>query len=234
MPRMVTATHGMSPPRGRNDNVELSAKGGGSVSGIPPGVAVGTLYEAANHPHSPAGAHHYAAAAAAAMASSSPVAHSMAGLYYQDRRGGAAATAAGATTPTRNHDPPSLSLMGHHHQQEEARSPTRNQEAPTRPANFPCPQPGAPRGSTVQPAEPSLPRTRLGRRILTTKPQRQPDLVVAKFDQATTPTSSTRLLDCTDVECATCSNSLQIPKSAVVVMCPICDQVNPVASCRVK
>jgi len=106
---------------------------------------------------------------------------------------------------------------------------------------YPRPQSGTSRMSTVKPIEPTPPPSRLGRRGLLHKPERQPDLVTAPLEPTSTPTPAVpngttmghhRNPTTYEVECATCGNHLQIPSTAVMVLCPFCDTVNPVAICR--
>lgn len=94
----------------------------------------------------------------------------------------------------------------------------------------PYPQPGPPQEPTIQATEPTPPASRLGRRILTQRPERQPDFIVAKL---CTGQSTTALDFCYHVECVTCRASIEIPKNIVMLSCPNCDQVHPAASCRV-
>lgn len=109
---------------------------------------------------------------------------------------------------------------------ERARSQMANQ-----PSKLPHPEAGRPQPTTIQFTEPIMPSSRLGRRILLNKPERQPDFVPAELSDHSQPH---RALDFIYVECGTCGSRLSIPKSAVMVSCPVCDHVHPAASCRVK
>jgi len=100
--------------------------------------------------------------------------------------------------------------------------------AKPKPADRPYPVPGPPQEPTNQAIEPTLPASRLGRRMLTHRPERQPDYVVAKLSDGQSSSS----LDCTLVECVACRATVEIPKSTVMLSCPSCDQVHPAASCR--
>ena len=91
----------------------------------------------------------------------------------------------------------------------------------------PFPQAGRPQAPTNPAVEPTAPPTRLGRRMLVRKAERQPDFVAAKFADAPAP------VDCTNLECIMCQAALEIPKTAVVLSCPNCDEVQPVANCRI-
>lgn len=96
-----------------------------------------------------------------------------------------------------------------------------------RPSQRPYPQSGPPQGPNTPSVEPTVPQTRLGRRMLARKAERQPDFVPAKFADALAP------VDCTNLECIMCQAALEIPKTAVVLVCPNCDEVQPVANCRI-
>lgn len=107
------------------------------------------------------------------------------------------------------------------------RGRTSTNSSRPRASQRPYPQAGPPQGPTTPPVEPTVPPTRLGRRMLARKAERQPDFVSAKFADAPAP------VDCTNLECIMCQAALEIPKTAVVLSCPNCDEVQPVANCRI-
>eukprot|EP00934_Nitzschia_sp_Nitz4_P005243 Nitzschia sp. Nitz4//scaffold5_size260463//133413//134096//NITZ4_000985-RA/size260463-processed-gene-0.128-mRNA-1//-1//CDS//3329555349//5233//frame0 len=126
-----------------------------------------------------------------------------------------AATSAAAPTTT----------MDHHH-------PTNNY-AQSQPAQhgLPHPKPGIPLPPTTQPQEPTIPPTRLGRRILelTSKRTRTPDFVqghvVQPHEVLDTPSFIAR--------CPTCSTTLAFDEAAVVLRCSNCQAVHLVAVCDI-
>lgn len=97
---------------------------------------------------------------------------------------------------------------------------------------IPAPKPGLPHDPTSQAKEPKLPSTRLGRRILSQKLPRQPDFVKATLVSPNEPLDFLTSSSCY-VECVSCGATLHLPSGAVVLTCPSCDQVRPVACCRI-
>ena len=91
----------------------------------------------------------------------------------------------------------------------------------------PMPVAGRPMPPETPSIEPAVPPAQLGRRILTNKPKREPDLVRGRAVQQITSSSKK-----THVLCSGCGALLQIPKSAIVVHCRNCNGVYPTASCR--
>lgn len=96
-----------------------------------------------------------------------------------------------------------------------------------------------------QAQEPTSPPGRLGRRCLTEqRPPRRPDrftgvlVVGGDGDSHSVPTTATTTttpgpLSIIKIECIDCQRALHVPKYAIVVDCPNCQSINPVASCRV-
>ena len=247
----------------RHSAIAASPATAATSSGRPGVAAMGTFWvddDGPNHtttttstssPH-PGGATRFHAAAAVGPFSGGgeAVRTTVPDPPFPDHDRSAAAAAAGTRRPTTRDDLPeggggSRPLS------------TTTESAPTttrpRHPHYPRPHAGAPRGSTVRPMEPSAPPSRLGRRILTSKPERQPDFIAASLDRPPSPlpqpplflhhggggggTSTTMITTSyymtTHVECPTCANGMFIPKSTVLVLCPVCDEVNPVARCRV-
>lgn len=93
----------------------------------------------------------------------------------------------------------------------------------------PYPEAGLPQEPTSQAKEPSIPPSRLGRRILANKPKREPNFVIPKLQGGEISAE----LQMSNLECVDCHACLLVPKSAVVIWCPNCDQVSLVANCRV-
>jgi predicted RNA-binding Zn-ribbon protein involved in translation (DUF1610 family) len=97
---------------------------------------------------------------------------------------------------------------------------------------YPNPKAGLPQEPTAQAIEPTIPASRLGRRCLTHKPKRTPDLVQGKMVQDVVVQADN--MNVTHVHCVGCGVTLQIAKNTVVVNCPKCDQVHLSASCRIR
>jgi predicted RNA-binding Zn-ribbon protein involved in translation (DUF1610 family) len=100
-----------------------------------------------------------------------------------------------------------------------------------RQAGRPSAKAGVPQESTAQAVEPAVPASRLGRRCLTHRPKRQPDLVRGKVLQHPSNNTNPTLAH---VECISCGVTLEISKNAIVVNCPSCSQVHHTATCRIR
>ena len=235
-----------SPLRRMGPAAAAGGGGGGSSSNVlgMPGVAMGTLYD--DQGPNPPEASHLAASMSPHRTMGWPPSRTFhdemsSDPPFQDRAG---------SRPTSRDDPEGEQGGGGSRPSSHTTT-TMESAAPSsrRHPNYPQPHAGAaPRASTVRPLEPSAPASRLGRRILTHRPERQPDFVAATLEEGpsrpplheeaaigATPTTWTITLasTLTSVECVTCGTFLPIPKSTVLVLCPVCDEVNPVASCRV-
>jgi len=92
----------------------------------------------------------------------------------------------------------------------------------------PSPKPGRPPEPATQAIEPAMPASRLGRRCLTQRPKRKPDLVKGRVVQQLQPKRNVAF-----VECASCGVTLEIARNAIVVNCPHCSQVHHTATCRI-
>lgn len=99
----------------------------------------------------------------------------------------------------------------------------------------PFPKAGLPQEPTSQAMEPTIPHSRLGRRILAnnTKPMREPTFVIPKV-LGNDVISTKEGLQSNNLECTGCHVTLLVAKSAVVMLCPNCDQVQSVANCPVR
>lgn len=203
------------------------------ASGVEPmgmqGVAMGTMYDTDSHSNSTRSRSRYSHAAAPTAAPSN------AGFNTSHGRlpGTAPPSSSQNSRASESYLPtaPYQEMMQTFGREDPAVERARMSMAGTRKqAELPLPQPGRPQGPTSQAMEPAMPQSRLGRRILTQKPVRQPDFVRAKVAGES---SKAMPLDYTNVECVTCRSTIEIPKSAVVILCPTCEQVHPAASCRV-
>ena len=91
----------------------------------------------------------------------------------------------------------------------------------------PYPKPGVPQEPTSQAMEPTIPQSRLGRRMMVHKSKREPSFVIPTIQSNGREDSGSNL------ECTGCHVTLHVPKTAIVILCPNCDQVQLVANCRV-
>jgi ribosomal protein S27E len=105
-------------------------------------------------------------------------------------------------------------------------------------ARMPFPKAGVPQEPTAQAMEPTVPASRLGRRCLTERHKREPDVVKGRVVPAI-PQSEFAMSNGVAngkfayVECANCGALLQISKNAIVVICSSCAKVHHTASCRI-
>jgi len=104
-------------------------------------------------------------------------------------------------------------------------SSSSRQALPT-PTAVPPPRPNQ------KPVEPSVPASRLGRRCLTRKPKREPDLVKGLVVAGANRTIRAR--DTVVVNCANCGTEIQIARNAIVVSCPSCYKISPAATCKIQ
>lgn len=95
-------------------------------------------------------------------------------------------------------------------------------------AGRPTVKAGVPQEPNIEVIEPNMPSSRLGRRCLTHRPKRQPDLVRGKVN------GNSNNPNMIHVECVACGNILEISKHAIVVYCPTCFEVHHAATCRIR
>jgi hypothetical protein len=131
---------------------------------------------------------------------------------------------------------PYESMIQHQSREEEARREASGlpvaETNGTPSAPLPTPYSAPPQPPNQKPVEPAMPHSRLGRRCLTHKPKREPELVKGLVvnnmsARANRPRSQIQ------VSCAKCGAALQISKSAIAVSCPGCYKISPASSCIV-
>jgi hypothetical protein len=208
-PQMVSTTDRMTSSLTAYDVMEPPTMGGtaiGAARGM--GLAAG-LYNGGNDVNFAARSHRYAAA------SSQPSDAFSGGSGSHDETTDMPAAPYQALMQNARREDTSS---------ERFRSLTANQSSETE--RLPAPEAGAPRASTLRASEPTILSSRLSRHILNNKPERKPDLVVAKVAHGLTPLG---------VKCPStpsCGTILEIPRSAVLMSCPVCHDVHIVATCQ--
>lgn len=95
----------------------------------------------------------------------------------------------------------------------------------------PYPKPGVPQEPTSQAMEPTIPQSRLGRRMMVHKSKREPSFVIPTIQSSANGMDEHQTGS--NLECTGCRMTLRVPKTAIVILCPNCDQVQLVANCRV-
>lgn len=98
------------------------------------------------------------------------------------------------------------------------------------PVPLPTPYSAPPQPPNQLPVEPKIPHARLGRRCLTHKPKREPELVKGLVVSGA---RANRTRTQIQVSCAKCGAALQISKNAIAVSCPGCYKISPASSCLV-
>jgi hypothetical protein len=143
------------------------------------------------------------------------------------------------------HEPPMQapyeSMVQHQSREEEARREARREASGlpvaettgTPSAPLPTPYSAPPQPPNQKPVEPAMPHSRLGRRCLTHKPKREPELVKGLVVNNMSGSRANRPRSQIQVSCAKCGAALQISKNAIAVSCPGCYMISPASSCIV-